>query len=113
MMSPRSRGKGGRRGPWRDGGRGKQQVPVWRKQATHAVENAAELVGELTKVHFSCPFGRSAGECIYLFDQEAARLGLRYFAELGGARLAPMFTLHVPVDQAEAVHAIIARLRRR
>ena len=113
MMSPRSRGKGSRRGPWRDGGRGKQKVPAWRKQATHAVENLMELAGELTKVHFLCPFGRTAGESIYLFDQEAARIGFRYFAELSGARLTRMFTLHVSADQAEVVGAIIARLRRR
>lgn len=112
MMSPRSRGKN-RRGPWRDGGRRKQKVTEWRKQAAHAVAELTELTGELTEVHYSCPFGRTPGESIYLFDQEAARIGLHYFAELGGFRLAPMFSLHVPVDQAEAVHAIVSRLRRR
>jgi len=69
-----------------------------------------ELTGELTKVHYSCPFGRTPGESIYRFDQEAARIGLHYFAELGGFRLSPVFTLYVSVGQAVAVHAVIARL---
>jgi hypothetical protein len=112
MMSPRSRGKGSRRLPWRDGGRRKQKVAEWRKQATHAVEALTELTGELVRVHYHSPFGQKPGESIYRFDQEAARSSLRYFAELGGYRRAPVFTLHVPVDQAAAVQAIVARLRR-
>lgn len=112
MMSPRSRGKGSRRLPGRDGGRRKRKVAEWRKQATHAVDALTELTGELIRLDYHCPFGHAPGESIYRFDQEAARIGLRYFAELGGYRLAPVFTLHVSVDQAATVLAIIARLRR-
>jgi hypothetical protein len=113
MLSPRSRGKGSRRRPGRDGGRRKWKVAEWRKQATHAVGAISELVGELTMVEYHCPFRRTAGECIYWFDQEAARIGLWYYAELPNYYWFPVFKLYVPVDRAEAVRGIIARLPRR
>jgi hypothetical protein len=113
MLSPRSRGKGSRRVPWRDGGRRKRKPVTWRKQATHAVDDPSELSGELVWDYYQCPSGRSPHQGIYLFDQEAARAGIRYYAELSGSRFYPAFFIHVPVADKDKVTAIIARLENR
>ena len=113
MLSPRSRGKGSRRVPGRDGGRRKRKPVEWRKQATHAVDDVSQLDGVLIELTHVCPFGRSAAECIYLFDQEVARAGIRYHAELRGTRLTPMFALRVPAAHEGTVRAIIDRVRKK
>lgn len=113
MLSPRSRGKGSRRVPWRDGGRGKQKAAEWRKQATHAVDELTALSGEVVSLTYSPPFGRSAADAIYLFDQEIAHTGIRYHAELQGSRLSPLFTIRVLSDEAARATALIARLQKR
>lgn len=111
MLSPGSRGKGGRRAPGRDGGRRKQKGVAWRKQAMHAVDDATQL-GELVELSFMCPFGQSAAESIYLFDQEMARAGIRYCPELRGSLRFPRFSLLVPADCADAVRAIITQIQK-
>lgn len=113
MLSPRSRGKGSRRWPGRDGGRRKQKPVEWRKQATHAVDDVADLGTELVVLDYSCPFGRSPAESIYLFDQEMARIGARYYAELRGSRRYPVFRFHVLTACADVVCEIIAHAWKR
>lgn len=114
MLSPRSRGKGGRRFPGRDGGRHKRQPVAWRKQATHAVANLSELSGELVWVSYQCPSNRSPAQSIYLFDQEIARSGIQhYHAELLGSRFYPSFVIHVPAEDKAKVTALITKLENR
>ena len=107
MLSPRSRGKGGRRVPGRDGGRGKRTKVKWRHQAVHAVERFPEHVGEIVELTFPVPYGRSAGESIYLFDQRLAGTGIRYQVELRGTN----FVIRVPASCASKVNAIIAQIK--
>ena len=113
MLSPRSRGKGSRRGPWRDGGRGKRKAVVWRKQAVHAVEELPKASGEVVELTYLCPSGRSAAESIYLFDQRIARTGIHYQPELHGTRFWPAFIIRVAAENADVVSLIIARIGRR
>src|SRR5437868_7092072 len=105
MLSPRSRGKGSRSVPWRDGGKGKQKAPAWRKRATHAVDELSELPDALMELSYPCPSGRSPAEGIYLFDRQIARTGIRYHAELLGSRFSPIFTIRIPVESAAMVTA--------
>lgn len=110
MLSPRSRGKGGRRFPGRDGGRGKRKVPAWRKQAGHAVVELPQ-VGELVELDYSVPFGYSAAEGIYLFDQRIARTGIHYEVALVSTGVHHRFAIRVPVADAERVQTIIRQIR--
>jgi hypothetical protein len=113
VLSPRSRGKGGRRFPGRDGGRRKRKRPERRKQATHAVDELWQLSGQLVSLMYLCPASRTPAESIYLFDQRIARIGTHYLAELHGSRFWPFFLIRVPADCAVAVGAVIEELRRR
>jgi len=113
MLSPRSRGKGSRRVPWRDGGRVKRKRPTWRKQATHSVDEVPEAWDEVVELTYRPQSRRSPAEAIYLLDQEVAGMAIRYTAELGGTRCWPVFTIRVPASCAAAVGAIIARIERR
>src|SRR5262249_24338261 len=88
MLSPRSRGKGGRRRPGRDGGRGKrskQGAMTWRKRAVHAIREFPKNCNEIVDLTFSVPFGRTPAESIYLFDQLIAATEIRYQVELRGS----------------------------
>ena len=110
MLSPRSRGKGNRRCPGRDGGRGKQKRAEWRKQAVHAVEEFPKNVGELTQLTCFWPLERySAAEWIYLFDQRIADTGIHYVPEFRGQ----VFSVRVRASDAAKVSAIIAQINKR
>lgn len=111
MLSPRSRGKGGRRFPKRDGGRRKQKRPVWRKQATHAADDVTELLGDSVVLTHRVPWGQTPAEWIYLLDQQTAGTGIRYHAELSGPRGWRVFNFRVAVDDAETVRVIMALLK--
>jgi hypothetical protein len=83
MLSPRSRGKGSRRPPGRDGGRGKrakQKRIEWRKRAIHAVDEFPKNSDDIVELIFSVPFERTPSEIIYLFDQRISTTGFRYQA---------------------------------
>ena len=112
MLSPRSRGKGGRRFPGRDGGRRKQKAVEWRKQAKHSVDELSTFTEESVAMNYFCPSGQSPAEAIYRFDQEIARTGIRYYAELHGSRFWHFFTLHVPAHSATTVESILARVQK-
>src|SRR5205814_6331606 len=107
------RGKGSRRVPWRDGGKGRRKRAEWRKQAPHAVNDLSLLSQPVAELQYECPGGRSPAEGIYLFDQRIARSGIGYHAELHGSRFWPVFTIRVAADCAETVCAIIAEIGRR
>ena len=110
--SPRSRGKGSRRFPGRpDGARKKALLGAWQHRAKHLVGSLAELRAPVTPISYAGVFGENAEHNIYLFDQEMARRGVRYFAECAGARF-PRFTIYVPKELAPAVVAVAARLRK-
>ena len=47
MLSPRSRGKGNRRVPWRDGGRGKQKAIPWRTLVETAGGRIRAVAGDV------------------------------------------------------------------
>ena len=113
MLSPRSRGKGSRRLPGRDGGRRKQRIAQWRKQAVHAVDGADELHAPLVPLTYTCPRGKSPAEGIYLFDQAMACTGIRYQAELYGSRFFPVFIIRVPTESARTVTHVITKVEKR
>jgi len=112
--SPRSRGKGSRRFPGGLGGaRKKARVGAWQHRAKHMVQSTAELRHPVARISYVGVFGESAEHNIYLFDQEMARLRVRYLAEYLGRRLrTTRFTIYVWEEQAAAVAAIAARLRK-
>ena len=112
MLSPRSRGKGSRRRPWRDGGRRKWRSPEWRKQAVHAIEDFPKEAGELVEMFFF-PCDRSAAKSIYLFDQRIAHTGIKYQAELHGKRFTARFIIRVPASDVATVSEIIAQIGKR
>jgi hypothetical protein len=116
MLSPRSRGKGSRRAPGRDGGRGKrvkEKAVAWRKRAVHAVDEFPKNCGDIVELYFSVPFGLSAAESIYLFDQCIATTGIRYQAELRGSGNYSSFVIRVPASIEPKVKDIIAQIMRR
>ncbi|HJQ84448.1 MAG TPA: hypothetical protein VKA21_10255 [Candidatus Binatia bacterium] len=64
-------------------------------------------------IDYAGAFGETAERNIYVFDQEMARLGVRYFAEYHGVRLrSTRFTIHVPEAWADVVAGVAAKLRR-
>jgi len=110
MLSPRSRGKGGRRFPGRDGGARKHRPVRWRKQAVHAVEQFPKNVGEVTELTCYWPcLDYTAAEWIYLFDQRIAGTGIPYAPEFHGQ----VFTVRVPASAAAKVSAIITQIQKR
>lgn len=113
MLSPRSRGKGSRRGPWREGGRGKQRPVSWRKQAVHAVAALPKEIGEIVELNLSRPSGLSPAECIYLFDQRMSRFGIHYEAELHGRGYHSYFMIRAPARNEAEVRGAIAQIQQR
>jgi hypothetical protein len=112
MLSPRSRGKGSRRVPWRDGGRRKQKRSEWQKRAAHAVKELSELSGVLVVLPYRCPSGRTPAEAIYRIDQQIARTGIRYYAELHGTPHWPLFMIQVPAQDAARVRSLIEQVEK-
>ena len=112
--SPQSRGKGSRRGPWREGGARKRKRPApWQHRAQHIAESAEELSQPVVAVNYSGAFGEDAGLTIYRLDQEMAQIGVRYFAEYQGDDFRTAhFKIHVPTKHADAVAAVLARLKK-
>src|SRR5438034_801233 len=112
--SPRSRGKGSRRFPGRPGGaRKKAPVGAWQHRTKHMVASKIELRQPVVPISYAGVCGEDAAHNIYLFDQEIARLAMRYFAEYKGCRLrSPRFTIYVAKEHAAAVGAVAARLRK-
>jgi hypothetical protein len=78
------RGKGGRRGPWRDGGHNRQSGEDWGKQARHAVEDKCRLSEPIVTLDYSREVTDKPSPMIYKFDQQAAKAGLAYYAEYQG-----------------------------
>jgi hypothetical protein len=103
-----SRGKGKRRGPWRDGGAHKQKRPEWRKQAAHAVEEPAELAEPLTCLQYRGRFREKPAHAIYRFDQRIVPTGIRYFPEYQG--LWRGFAIHVSAEHQVRVEEILRQL---
>jgi hypothetical protein len=113
MLAPRSRGKGSRRWPGRDGGRGKRKgLATWRKHAQHAATSIAELTQPLEQVVINGFYRDSADDFIYKFDQCMAQMGLQYYAECTGRRHRWSFTIWVPSDKAPDVREIIAGIKK-
>ncbi len=95
------------------GARKKEPVGAGQRRAQHMVGSAAELPQPVSAIDYAGVFGEEAEHNIYLFDQEMARLGVRYFAEYHGRRLrTSRFTIYVPEEHAAAVAAVAARLRK-
>ncbi|AWM37344.1 hypothetical protein GobsT_46940 [Gemmata obscuriglobus] len=86
---------------------------AWQRRAQHMVGSVAELPQPVGAVEYAGVFRETAEHNIYLFDQEMARIGVRYFAEFRGRRYrTTRFTIFVPTEQVGAVAAIAARLFR-
>ncbi len=108
-----ARGKGGRRGPWRDGGaRKRRAVGAWRNRTRHMTENVDELDQPIAHRYYDGAFGHTPEHAIYVLDQELGRRGVRYFAQYGGVlgRCA-RFLIHVAAGHENALEAALATLR--
>jgi hypothetical protein len=79
VRSPRSRGKGGRRFPGREGGRRKRRpVGSWRHRCQHLVEDQSELSPPLVSLWYSGRWGEKLEHRAYVLDQEMAKAGVRW-----------------------------------
>jgi hypothetical protein len=83
----------------------------WQHQAIHSVSHLDELLPPVAVFHYRKPWGKDAAESIYLFDQEAAKSGIAYYAEYGaGFRRWRAFTIWVCETDNNAAQQIIERL---
>jgi hypothetical protein len=106
-----SRGAGSRRRPGRAGGASKRKKQEWEHQAVHGVSSLDELPPPVVAFLYNKPWGKDAAQSIYLFDQEAARTGIAYYAEYGaGSSRWPAFSISVSERHKDAVRQIIERL---
>jgi hypothetical protein len=106
-----SRGEGSRRWPGRPGGARKRKTQGWEHQAVHRVSSLENLPPPVVTFLYRKPWGKDTAESIYLFDQEAARAGIAYYAEYGaGSSRWPAFSIWVNEKDREAVREIIERL---
>ena len=72
-----------------------------------------ELHQPVSAIYYAGVFGEEPGHNIYLFDQEMARLGVRYFAKYHGRELrTTRFTIYVSEEQAPEVAAVATRLHK-
>ena len=79
----------------------------------HMVDSMDELAQPVAAVTYTGVYGEEAGHNIYLFDQEMAKLRVRYFAEYRrDSYRMTLFTIYVPEEQAGAVAAVAARLHK-
>lgn len=114
MLAPRSRGKGGRRFPGRDGGYGKAKaVPPWRKRAQHCVASLAELPEATAQLVMRGSYGDALEDMIYKFDQCMAKMHLKYYGECSGWRHHWCLNIWVCADVEPAVREIITRITSR
>ena len=104
-----SRGKGSRRGPWRDGGARKSRPASWQKQAAHASKSLADLPKPVVTLLYLGKHHKNPGEKIYVLDQLIARAGIPYLPIQAG-RWA--FRITVPADNRVEVEDMIARLQK-
>lgn len=107
-----SQGEGSRRWPGRPGGARKRKLPEWEHQAVHKVTALDDLPHPVAVLYYRKPWGKNASESIYLFDQEAAKAGIAYYAEYGPTNSSRWFLFHIWVNEAnrEATQQIIDRL---
>src|SRR5262245_40180712 len=107
-----SQGEGSRRWPGRPGGARKRKMQEWEHQAVHRVSSLDDLTPPVVALAFQKPWGKNASESIYLFDQEAGKVGIAYYAEYGeiqGIRRC-LFSIWVSEMNREATQAIIDSL---
>ena len=104
----RSRGKGSRRRPWRDGGRKKGLRPDWRKNARHSTDSQADLTPPTETLSLPEFVLRNPVKSIYIFDQEMAAAGIAYHVEHHGSFRG--FTVAVAEAAAGRVREILHRL---
>jgi hypothetical protein len=75
------------------------------------VASLAELPEPVAFFRYTTPREKDAAESIYLFDQEAARSGIAYYAEYGvGSSRWPAFSIWVSGKDKDATQQIIDRL---
>lgn len=109
-----SRGKGSRRRLGRAGGARRQKRQEWVHQAVHKVSCLDELTPPIAAFLYRKLWGKDAAESIYLFDQEAARSRIAYYAEYGaGSSWSPAFSIWVSDQDRHSVQQIIERLNPR
>jgi hypothetical protein len=63
-----SRGKGSRRGPWREGGARKARRPEWQKRAFHAVEAINSITEPVASLWYLSNHRKNPSERIYVLD---------------------------------------------
>jgi len=87
-------------------------VQEWEHQAVHRVLSLDDLTSPVASLHYRKPWGKNASESIYLFDQEAARAGIAYYAQYGqvqGIRRC-LFSIWVSEKDSEETKQIIDKL---
>jgi hypothetical protein len=114
VRSPNSRGKGNRRWPGRPGGARKgKPIGPWERRCQHTVADLAELSQPVVALWYVGEWGAALEHRAYVFDQEMARLGVRYHAALGVRFRRWALLVSVPESQAAKVAEVIDRLERR
>jgi hypothetical protein len=74
------------------------------------VESPDAIAEPTVTLSFRTVWGKNPSEAIYLFDQEIAKTGIRYFAELEGSRRWYVFTIWVAESSTAEVQRILDRL---
>lgn len=111
--SSRSQGKGSRRMPGRPGGANKKNFHEqdWVHRATHRVASIDDLKPPPVMLYFRKPWGKNRSESIYLFDQEAAKAGISYYAEYRqNTSRWFMFHIWVSINDRDSAQEIIDKL---
>ncbi len=73
-----SRGKGARRGPWRDGGARKKRFPTLHKRAVHAAQTLANIPQPAATLDYFGDHYKNPDERVYVFDQLIHKAGVPY-----------------------------------
>jgi hypothetical protein len=77
------------------------------------VADPAELESPLTQLCYSGAWGEKLVHRAYVFDQEMARLGIKYHAVVGVVFRRRVLLVTIPKSEASRVAECIARLERR
>jgi hypothetical protein len=114
VRSPHSRGKGNRRWPGRPGGaRKRKPAGPWERRCQHIVADPLELTQPIVALWYVGKWGADLEHRAYVFDQEMARLGIRYYAKLGIHFRRRALLISVSELQAAQVAEVIANMELR
>ena len=109
--SPLSRGKGSRRWPGRSGGLHKgRPVPDWERRCQHRTDDLSKLAGPFSTLSYRGPRRCRFVVRVYRFDQEMARLGVVYYADVAVEYRMRILRITVATKDLAKVKSAIERL---